>query len=250
MQLAMVIDLLKCVGCGACALACKAGNTTRDRANGQTFNWADFVIETAGTYPNVRFTARPVLCNHCSDAPCVEVCPVEPKAMHKSKEGLTLHDAERCIGCRACQAACPYSREEVKDGEYSVISFNDFNAPSQPYARDTRELIKGGTASGAEIAAKAGANPPNRTRYGHPKYADVRRPGMVEKCMFCDHRLKAGEQPYCVAACPAGARVVGDRDDPGSTVSRLLARHDGTVLKPEAKTRPNVIYIRSYQATA
>ncbi len=248
MQIAMVIDLLKCTGCGACALACKTGNNTRDRANGQTFNWADFSIETSGTYPNVQYTARPVLCNHCSDAACVEACPLEPKAMQKSKDGLTLHDSARCIGCRACQAACPYSADEVKDGGYSVISFNEFNVPSQPYASDTRELIKGATASGAEIAAKAGANPPHRTRYAHPKYADVRKPGVVEKCMFCDHRLKAGEKPYCVAACPAGARVIGDRDDPASEVSRLLKQHAGAVLKPEARTRPNVFYLRGYQA--
>jgi Fe-S-cluster-containing dehydrogenase component len=245
----MVIDLLKCTGCGACALACKTGNNTRDRGNGQTFNWADFAIETAGKYPSFKYTARPVLCNHCSNAACVEACPLEPKAMHKSKEGLTLHDAERCIGCRACQAACPYSTENVGDGEYSVISFNDFKTPSQPYASDTREMITGGTASGAEIATRAGANPPYRTRYSHAKYVDVRRPGVVEKCMFCDHRLKAGLKPYCVAACPAGARVIGDRDDPNSEVSRLLKQHRGATLKPEAGTQPNVIYIRSYQAT-
>jgi Fe-S-cluster-containing dehydrogenase component len=247
MQIAMVIDLLKCTGCGACALACKAGNNTRDRANGQTFNWADFQIEAAGKFPDVKYTVRPVLCNHCSNAPCVEACPVEPKVMHKSKEGLTLHDAERCIGCRACQAACPYSQEEVKDGGYSVISFNDFNAPSQPYASDTRPMIAGGTTSGAEVARAAGVNPPARTRYSHPKYEDVRRPGVVEKCMFCDHRLKVGEKPYCVAACPAGARVIGDRDDPNSEVSELLKKYQGAVLKPEAGTRPNVIYIRGYQ---
>ncbi len=250
MQIAMVIDLLKCTGCGACALACKAGNNTRDRENGQSFNWADFVIETAGRYPNLKYTARPVLCNHCSEAACVEACPLDPKAMHKSKDGLTLHDAERCIGCRACQAACPYSKEQVKDGETSVISFNDFNRPSQPYERDTRELITGATGSAAEIARKVGANPPHRTRYSHPKYVDVRKAGVVEKCMFCDHRLKAGEKPYCVEACPAGARVIGDRDDPNSEVSRLLNKHQGAVLKPEARTKPNVFYIRSYQARA
>jgi Fe-S-cluster-containing dehydrogenase component len=250
MQIAMVIDLLKCTGCGACALACKAGNNTRDRANGQTFNWADFAIETAGRFPNFKYTARPVLCNHCGKAACVEACPVEPKAMHKSKEGLTLHDAERCIGCRACQAACPYSTNEAKDGETSVISFNDFKMPSQPYASDTRELIKGGTSSGAEVWSKLAVNPPHRTRYAHPKYVDIRRPGMVEKCMFCDHRLKVGQKPYCVEACPAAARVIGDRDDPSSEVSVLLKKHHAAVLKPEAGTQPNVFYIRTYQARA
>lgn len=250
MQMAMVIDLLKCTGCGACVLACKAGNNTRDRAKGQTFNWGDFSIETTGTYPSFRYTARPVMCNHCSNAPCVEACPVTPKAIYKTRDGLTMTNNARCIGCRACQYACPYSKEEVKDGEYSVISFNEFDAPSQPYAGDTRPLIRNGTASGAEIANKAGANPPHRTRFAHPDYEDVRRAGVVEKCTFCDQRLKKGERPYCVAACPAGARVFGDRDNPASDVSRLLATHQGAVLKPEAGTRPNVLYIRSYQATS
>jgi Fe-S-cluster-containing dehydrogenase component len=250
MQLAMVIDLLKCTGCGACALACKSGHNTRERVNGQTFNWADFAIETSGKYPSFRYTARPVLCNHCSKAACVEACPVEPKAMYKSQEGLTLHNSARCIGCRACQQACPYSQEEVKDAGYSVISFNDSKIPSQPYAAATTSLITNATASGAEIAHKVRANPPYRNRYAHPDYEDVRRAGIVEKCTFCDHRVKQGEPPYCVAACPAGARVFGDRDNPASEVSKLLSKHKGTVLKPEAGTQPNVFYIRSYQATS
>lgn len=223
MQMAMVIDLLKCTGCGACVLACKSGNNTRDRANGQTFNWGDFSIETAGRYPNFRYTARPVMCNHCSNAPCVEACPVTPKAIFKTSDGLTMINNARCIGCRACQYACPYSKEEVTEGEYSVISFNDFNDRIQP--------------------------PPHRNRFVHPDYADVRRAGVIEKCTFCDHRVKKGEPPYCVAACPAGARVIGDRDDPASQVSQLLRKHKAAVLKPEAGTRPNVFYLRSYQAT-
>jgi Fe-S-cluster-containing dehydrogenase component len=249
MQMAMVIDLLKCTGCGACALACKAGNNTRDRANGQTFNWADFSIETEGKYPKNKYTARPVLCNHCTDAPCVEACPVEPKAMYKSKEGVTLHSNERCVGCRACQDACPYSQMEVKGNGYSVISYNEAGEPSQPYSANQTALIKNITTSGAEIAGKTGANPPHRTVYHHADYSDVRPEGVVEKCMFCDHRVKNGEQPNCVAACPAGARVFGDRDDNGSEVSKILKKHKGTTLKPEGGAKPNVFYIRSYQAT-
>jgi Fe-S-cluster-containing dehydrogenase component len=65
----MVIDLQKCVGCGACALACKTENNTQDRTNGQTFNWADFIHRTEGKFPNVNYTAMPVLCNHCSNPP-------------------------------------------------------------------------------------------------------------------------------------------------------------------------------------
>lgn len=251
-QYAMVIDLRKCVGCGACALACKTENNTALRKNGQTHNWADYIHETTGTFPNTKFRTLPVLCNHCSDAPCVEACPVEPKAMFKTPEGITMHNDERCIGCRACQEACPYSMDEVtKDGasgEYSVISYNEEGEPTQPFYTSTTELIKDCSSSGAEQAKLVGATPPHETKYSHPDYKDVRRDNIVEKCIFCDHRLKVNKQPYCVESCPSGARVVGDIHDPESRVYKLLMTHQAYVLKHEEGTSPNVYYIREYSA--
>ena len=248
----MVINLQKCVGCGACAIACKTENNTQDRANGQTFNWADFIFEVEGTFPNMKYTNRPVLCNHCSNPPCVAVCPVTPKAMHKHENGITMHNQKRCIGCRRCQDACPYSVNNVEkeNAAYSVISFNDFEKEIHPFYKDTKELIKGGTASGAEIARKAGDIPPHRTLYGHTDYSSVRRKGVVEKCIFCEHRLKNGDLPNCAVACPSGARVFGNLKDPSSDVSKLLRKYKHTVLKPEAGTKPNVYYIRSFKAAA
>ncbi len=246
-QYAMVIDLRKCVGCGTCALACKTENNTALRKNGQTYNWADFIHETIGTFPATKYRTLPVLCNHCSKAACVEACPVEPKAMYKTPEGITMHNDERCIGCRACQEACPYSMSEVKkDGEYSVISYNAEGAPTQPFFADKSELIKGCTTSGAELAAKAGAVPPHKVGYKHPDYEAVRRDNIVEKCILCDHRLKNGEQPYCVISCPSGARTVGDIDNPASDAAKLLKSHKNFVLKADAGTKPNVYYIREY----
>ena len=124
-RLGMVIDLQRCVGCGACAFACKAENNTRDRADGQAFNWADFVMRTEGTFPNVTHWVMPVLCNHCSDAPCVAACPVTPKAMFKTPDGITMHNDDSCIGCRRCQYACPYSvgtlgEDSFNGGWYAV----------------------------------------------------------------------------------------------------------------------------------
>lgn len=245
----MVIDLHKCVGCGACAIACKTENNTQDRANGQTFNWADHLIEVQGSFPNVRYVNRPVLCNHCSNAPCVEYCPVTPKAMYKADDNITMHNAERCIGCRLCQLSCPYSAQNVdaEGAPYSVISFNDSKAQTQPLFRDTEELIPKCTSSGAEVARAVGELPPHRTRYKDPDSLDVRGAGIVEKCLFCSHRVRQGELPYCVEACPSQARVFGDLDDPASEVSGLLREHDAAVLKPEAGTRPNVFYIRDFQ---
>ena len=248
-KLAMVIDLHNCVGCGACGIACKAGNNTQDRQRGQSYNWADFIFKTEGKFPDVKFAAYPVLCNHCTNAPCVDACPATPKAMFKTKDGITMHNDERCIGCRACQDACPYSEEDLeKSGEYSVISFNfDDDAP-HAFFRDKTELIKGCTTSGAEVAAKSGAVIPTMTVYKHPEYDNIRRKGIVEKCILCSHRLSDCEEPYCVEACPSKARIVGDLADPNSKVSILLKTYGYERLQEGAGTEPNVYYIRSYQA--
>ena len=122
----MVIDLNKCVGCGACAIACKTENNTQNSADGQTFNWADYLITMEGTFPDVQYENKPVLCNHCSKPACVEACPVTPKAMFKSDDNITMHNIDRCIGCRSCQLSCPYSAATVNGGEdqYSVITQN------------------------------------------------------------------------------------------------------------------------------
>jgi len=248
-QYGMVIDLQKCVGCGACALACKTENNTQARANGQTYNWADFIYREEGIFPNVSFAAIPVLCNHCSDAPCVKACPVEPKAMFKTADGITMHNDARCIGCRRCQKACPYSAADVvkEMAAYSVISANDpKEAPHAAY-RDATEMIKGCTASGAETAKMAGAIPPGQNKYDHPDYLSVRKKGIVEKCIFCEHRVKQGEQPNCVVACPAKARIFGDINDAASEPAQLLKKHKPMRLQEEKNTRPNVAYIRSFR---
>ena len=69
---------------------------------------------------------------------------------------------------------------------------------------------------------------------------------MVEKCILCAHRLAKKEEPFCVASCPAGARTVGDLDDPNSAAAKRLKTHKSFVLKPGEGTEPNVHYIRSF----
>jgi Fe-S-cluster-containing dehydrogenase component len=250
-QYALLVDLQKCVSCGACAIACKTENNTAIRRNGQTHNFADFIFRTEGVFPNLKHTTLPVMCNHCSNAPCVEECPVEPKAMFKTPEGTTMHNDERCIGCLACQDACPYSLSEVtKDGEYSVISYNEAKQPYEAFYHDGTEVIPGCTSSGIDTARAARANPPHRTKFDHPDYEDVRRADIVEKCILCEHRVKNGLLPYCVVSCTARARVFGDREDPKSEVSKLLEKYEHFVLKPEEGTKPNVYYIRKYSVKA
>ena len=251
----MVIDLQKCVGCGACAFACKAENNTRNRADGQSYNWADFVMKTEGIFPNAVHVVMPVLCNHCTDAPCVAACPVTPKAVYKTPEGITMNDNERCIGCRLCQQACPYSnvelgKESLAGETYSVISFNAFERDTQPQWTDKSAMIPGGTASGAETAKAAGAAIPALNQYNSEEVKPIRKAGVVEKCNFCYHRVSNGMPPACVEACPAKARIFGDQDDPNSEIAKVMKAEKSFRLKEEKGTRPNVHYIHKYSARA
>lgn len=251
----MVINLQKCVGCGCCTLACKTENNTRNRAGGQSHNWADLLVKTEGTFPKAVHVVMPVLCNHCSDAPCVKACPVTPKAMFKTPEGITMHNDELCIGCRACQNACPYSNVELDDrslaGEtYSVISFNPHGSETQPQWTNTSAMIPGCTASGAETAKVAGAAIPALNNFVAGDVDAIRRAGVVEKCTFCYHRTSNGLPPACVEVCPAKARIFGDQDDPNSEIAKVLKAEKSMRLQEDKGTRPNVHYIRKYSARA
>ena len=94
-ELAMVIDLHRCTGCGGCTIACKNENNVQEG-----FSWAYRISKTVGKFPNVRYEYRPTLCNHCRKAPCVRICPTG--AMHKADGGITMHNPGKCIGCKSC----------------------------------------------------------------------------------------------------------------------------------------------------
>jgi Fe-S-cluster-containing dehydrogenase component len=255
-RLGMVIDLAKCVGCGACAFACKTENNTANRSDGQSHNWADFIMRTEGTFPNATHFVLPVLCNHCTDAPCIKVCPVKPvKAIFKTPEGITLTDNELCIGCRQCQEACPYSHDDLDDkslnGEtYSVISYNPADKSTQPYWTDKTAAIAGCTSSGAETAARAGAATPAMNQFKAGDAPPLRKPDTIEKCTFCSHRVLSGLQPACVEVCPSQARIFGDQEDPKSQIAQILAKERSFRLQEEKGTKPNVHYVGKYSARA
>ncbi|WP_299787136.1 arsenate respiratory reductase iron-sulfur subunit ArrB [uncultured Shewanella sp.] len=231
MKLGMVIDLQKCVGCGGCSLACKTENNTNDG-----IQWSHHIAKTEGTFPDVKYSYIPTLCNHCEDAPCVKVCPTD--AMYKDKRGLTLQNNDECIGCKQCMEACPYG----------MISFNQ----AKPHRRwqDDSELVAKGTASPRLLLNRIGAKTsPHENPERGDSYPVTRAVLTTEKCTFCDHRLDKGLNPACVDACPSNARVVGDIDDPQSKVSQLIKAHKPKQLKLEAGTGPKVFYIRSFGVT-
>ncbi len=229
-ELAMVIDLHRCTGCGACTIACKNENNVQEG-----FAWAWRISKTVGRFPNVRYDYRPTLCNHCRKAPCVRICPT--RAMHKADGGITMHDPGKCIGCKSCIAACPFV----------VISRN--NKKTHMFWRNNKELIKGCTGSAQEVTRKAkGKVIPyyNPDREKNLKGSGLRYKGIVEKCTFCDHRLKRGLLPYCVERCPANARVFGDLNDPNSAVNKLLGKYTPRRLREYLGTEPKVYYVRDF----
>lgn len=252
----MAIDLTKCLGCGACALACKTENNTEyQKDDGRKYNWGDYLCFTEGTHPDTVYKVYPVLCNHCTNAPCVAVCPVTPKAMFKTADGITMHNDERCIGCQACTDACPYSNRDVDADsvQYSVISYNP-GGNTQVFYDDTTAVITDGTSTPAEIVTAASMLPPDKNDYTHSDYNAVRPGYVTEKCILCDHRIQNGENPYCVDSCPSGARIFGDLEDTGSAISLAIADgferlsgNDGTMLvPPDIGTDPNVYYIGTF----
>ena len=225
---AMVIDLLNCTGCGACDLACKNENNVPEN-----FFWASHITETTGRFPNVRYVHMPTLCNHCENAPCVAACPT--RAMHKKENNITMHDPNKCIGCKTCAMACPYK----------VISYND-SAVHKRWKKG-EELIRNCTSTGKEINTKIGGKViPFYNKDRERTLPGIRPKGVVEKCTFCDHRVSNGQLPYCVMACPCDARIFGDLNNPQSEVNKLLQKFRPIRLKENLGTDPSVYYIRDF----
>jgi len=114
---AWVIDQTTCIGCHACTTACKAEN---DVPLGVNRTWVKYV-ET-GTFPETSRQMAVLRCNHCADAPCVEICPT--RAMFQRPDGIVDFDASRCIGCKACLQACPYDAIFIDPGDHTAEKCN------------------------------------------------------------------------------------------------------------------------------
>ena len=114
MAYGMLIDLKKCVGCHACAVACKEAHGTPP---GITRSHVKREFE--GEYPDATMHIVPMLCMHCENPPCVEACPTEG-ATYKREDGIVVVDKEKCIGCKYCMMACPYGVRDWNKAE-SVV---------------------------------------------------------------------------------------------------------------------------------
>lgn len=204
-QYGMAIDVARCIGCMNCAVSCKQENNLPvDVWWNRVLTVGGDDIDTAGgDFPNNSLEYLPVSCQHCENPACVKVCPVG--ATYKDADtGIVRQDYDKCIGCRMCMAACPYT---------GVRSFN--------WEEPVFEL---------DFAVGDASVP------AHEKHA-------VEKCVMCYHRINAGERPACVDICRAGARFWGDLDDPTSEVSQIIAKRAHKQLLPEMGTKPSVYYL-------
>ncbi len=212
-QFAYALNLSVCVGCRRCAEACHRENN-HDRPSGNSYirvlemkkgsmDMEQGRADYDGPVPKPDAFYMPVQCQQCDDAPCVKVCPVE--ATWKEQDGIVVVDYDWCIGCRYCEAACPYHARRFNWTKPQVPP-EEIN-PDQAYLS-------------------------NR----------LRPQGVVEKCHFCLHRTRRGRLPACLEACPTGARVFGDVLDPGSDIRWVLEHKRVYVLKEELGTRPRFFY--------
>lgn len=200
----MVIDLSRCKNLRKCQEAC---NHMHHVHPGQ--NWIKILSMQDGE--NTAPYWQPTTCMHCEEPPCVKVCPVD--ATFKRQDGIVLIDANRCIGCRFCMAACPYSTR--------VFNWEEPKLPKeveeQPYSCETSLPQKKGT---------------------------------VSKCDFCPDMTRQGKLPHCVTACPNGVFMFGDMNE--DTVSNgaetfrfidLIRDKAGYRLMEDLGTRPSVYYL-------
>lgn len=192
---------------------------------GTAISWMEMLPTKRRDDKNPRLDLMPVPCMHCADPACVKVCPVG--ATYRNEEGIVAQIWDRCIGCRFCQVACPYSRRY-------------FNWTHPHWPQSYRNLI----------------NPDVATRPN----------GVIEKCTFCSHKVRGIQEKArlsgkpstddqhqhltaCAEACPAGAIVFGDLNDPNSRVRKLGDTPRAFRLLEELGTQPKVTYLAKDRRT-
>ncbi len=224
----MIINLHDCVGCGTCDIACAMENEIPVGVH-----ISHHVTEMSGVFPDVEYSYRPIMCNHCSKPACASKCPTG--AMHKDENGLTVFTASKCIACGRCAKACPYD---------AITPALKTTAASQ--IASVPQLLKG-SSTGKDVQEAAGNAYPMHDNALDDYDLPMTKKGGPLKCQMCRHLVDKGDEPRCVQACPAGARIFGDMEDIYSDVYKLTQEYDAEVLQPNAKTQPAVHYIREFK---
>jgi anaerobic selenocysteine-containing dehydrogenase/Fe-S-cluster-containing dehydrogenase component len=225
----MGIDLDRCTGCGACEAACYVENNIAivgalEVSRGRDMSWLRIQPFVDKVDDVTMATFLPVMCQHCSNAPCEQVCPTY--ATYHTSEGLNAMVYARCVGTRYCENNCPYNAR----------TFNFFDHPHP--ARASLRLNPDVTVRERGVTEKC-TFCVQRIRAGE------------EQAKFEGRAIRDGEiVPACVATCPARAIVFGDLKDPASEVSRWAADGRAYHLLDELNTQPGVVYLARRQNEA
>jgi len=237
----MYVDLNACTGCGACTVACMAENNVpvvgkREVHRHHEMTWLRIDRYFYGDAENPNTVYQPLMCQHCDNAPCENVCPVN--ATNHSSEGLNQMAYNRCIGTRYCANNCPY-----KVRRFNWLDFNtaDVFPANENYPFESDEPFY------ADNIVRMVLNPD----------VTVRSRGVIEKCSFCVQRIQEGKltakrderrlrdndvKTACQTSCPTGAIVFGDRNDKEGLLSKRIESPLVYRVLEEVNTQSSVFY--------